>query len=873
MARLLHFFSQLPYKGNALPGLINKMEKSNNTENYAKPFILFISSLGLAALLFTISRINVFELGFSFLLFSLITLGVVSRIVVKIPGVKGKVSISDTFIFLSILLFGGEAGIILAGADALVSSLRFSKLKLVISFNTAVNLVSTFITVWTVRFLFGSIFTLAHNDFSSQFVVAVSVMALTQYLTNSGLIATGVALRSNHPVWKMWKENFLWTSITYFAGASTAAFVFKFIDIIGIYAFLAAAPIVAVVYVTYTTYLKNVEAAAAQTELAQKHVEQLSHHIAEQERISRALKESEEYFRNAFDHAAGMALISPDGAWLQVNNSLCSMLGYTEEELLEKGFQVITHPDDLGNDLANMQKLLEGNIPGYQLEKRFSHKHGNTIWVLQSASLVCDADNKPRHVIFQIQDISARKIAEEQIHYAAFHDALTGLPNRSLFSDRLSMAVERAHRADNYMFAVFFVDLDRFKIVNDSLGHDIGDQLLVDLTRRLENSVRRIDTVARLGGDEFAILLDGISSAEDAMEAIERIQQSVRQPFDLNGQEFFTTASIGIAFSSLGYDRAEDILRDADTAMYRAKANGKDRCEVFNAGMHKRAVEVLTLESELRRGVESGEVIPFYQSIVSLTSKKIVGFEALARWRHPKRGLVSPADFIPLAEDSGLIIPLGMSILRQACHDLRQWQKRFNNDSISISVNLSTRQFKQANLIEEVKTILFESGLHAGCLRLEVTESAVMENTGVASEILRQLKAIGVQLSIDDFGTGYSSLSYLHRIPFDILKIDRSFVTQMSTDKESHAIVKTIVRLASELNRSTVAEGIESKEHFDLLSNLSCQYGQGYYFSKPVDFDFATELLQNDFERNAKFPNYDFLKNKAPETIDNVYTM
>jgi diguanylate cyclase (GGDEF)-like protein/PAS domain S-box-containing protein len=849
------------------------MEKSISTEKYAKPLMWLVSGLGLAALLFTISRINLFELGFGFLLFSLITLGFVSRIIVKIPGVKGQVSVTDTFIFLSILLFNPEAGIILAGADALISSLRFSKLKLVIAFNTAVNLVSTFVTVWTLRFLFGSIATLAQDGFASQFIVAVSVMGLTQYLTNSGLIATGVALRSNYPIWKMWKENFLWTSITYFAGASTAAFVFKSIDIIGIYALLAAAPIVAVVYVTYTTYLKNVEAAAAQTELAQKHVKQLSHHIAEQERISRALKESEEYFRNAFDHAAGMALISPDGSWLQVNNSLCFMLGYTEEELLEKGFQAITHPDDLGNDLANMQKLLKGKIPGYQLEKRYSHKHGNTIWVLQSASLICDADGKPRHVIFQIQDISARKKAEEQIHHAALHDALTGLPNRTLFSDRLSMAVERARRADNYMFAVFFVDLDRFKIVNDSLGHAMGDKLLVDLTRRLENSVRRVDTVARLGGDEFAILLDGISSIADATDVVERIQQSLRQPFDLDGQEFFTTASIGIAYSTLGYDRPEDILRDADTAMYRAKANGKDRCEVFNTGMHKRAVEVLTLESELRRGVERGEVKPFYQPIVFLTNKKIVGFEALARWQHPKRGLVSPADFIPLAEDSGLIIPLGMSILRQACHDLRQWQERFNNDSLTVSVNLSTRQFKQSNLIEEVKTILFESGLRASCLRLEITESAVMENTVTTSEMLSQLKAIGVQLSIDDFGTGYSSLSYLHRIPFDILKIDRSFVSQMSTDRESHAIVKTIVRLASELNRATIAEGIESKEHYDMLSKLSCQYGQGYYFSKPVDFDFATELLRNDYEQKNKFSKYDFLKNKAPETIDNVYTM
>ncbi|MCU1288325.1 MAG: hypothetical protein JWN60_554 [Acidobacteria bacterium] len=847
---------------------------STETVKYAKPFMWGINCLGLLLLLYTVSQLNPPEIGYSYLLFSLITLGFVSRIIVKIPGVKGQVSVSDTFIFLSIFLYGGEAGIILAGADAFASSLRFSKLKTVIAFNTAVHIVSTFITVWTLRFIFGSLSDLAKEDYTSQFVIAICVMALVQYLANSGLVATCTALRSNNPIWKMWRENFLWSSITYFAGASSAAFIVKFINTIGIFAFLAAAPIVLVVYFTYTTYLKNVEAAAAQAELAQKHVEELSHHIAEQERISRALKESEEYFRNAFDHAAGMALISPEGRWLQVNESLCLMLGYNEQELLEHGFQAITHPDDLGNDLANMYKLLEGKIPSYQLEKRYSHKYGNTIWVLQSASLICDADKNPRHVIFQIQDISDRKKAEEQIHHAAFHDALTCLPNRSLFSERLTTAIERSKRTTDYMFAVFFVDLDRFKMVNDSLGHDMGDKLLVDLARRLENSVRGIDTVARLGGDEFAILLDGISGVKDAMEVVKRIQHSLREPFDLEGQEFFTTASIGIAYSTMGYERPEDILRDADTAMYRAKANGKACYEVFDAGMHKRAVEALTLESELRRGVEKGEIVPFYQSIVCLKDKKIVGFEALARWRHPRRGRVSPADFIPLAEDSGLIIPLGMSILRQSCYDLRRWQKQFNNDNLTISVNLSSRQFSQSNLIEEVKSILSESELNAKCLRLEITETAVMENIVATSEMLRQLKEIGVQISIDDFGTGYSSLSYLHRIPFDILKIDRSFVSQMRTDKESCAIVKTIIGLAADLNRAIVAEGVESKEHCDMLTNLACQYGQGYYFSKPVDAGFAAELLQNDnILLNKKFHKLDYIENNAPDPVSTIYSM
>ena len=676
------------------------------------------------------------------------------------------------------------------------------------------------------------------------------MMGFVQYIANSGLIAVGVALRAKKPIWQMWRDNFLWTSITYFAGASAAGIIAKLMGVLGIYAFLAAIPIIAVVYFTYTTYLKNVETASMQAEQAQKHVEELSHHIAEQERIGRALQESEEYFRNAFDHAAGMAVIDPEGKWLQVNESLCSMLGYTEEELLTKGFQAITHPQDLGNDLANLYQLLDGKISSYQLEKRYCHKTGQTVWVLQSASLVRDADGNTRHVIFQIQDISDRKKAEDQIRHAAFHDALTGLPNRTLFADRLSMAVERAKRTASFHFAVIFVDLDRFKIVNDSLGHDMGDKLLVELSQRLQNNMRAVDTVARLGGDEFAILLDGISSINDATEIAERIQNSLKEPFDLNGHEFYTSASMGISCSMQAYERPEDVLRDADTAMYRAKANGKARHEVFDNHMHTRAVEALTLENELRRAIDKGEIEPYFQPIVALETGAIVGFEALARWIHPERGLVSPADFIPLAEETGLIVPVGLAILREACRQTAEWQKNYNFPELFISVNLSGKQFKQATLISDIKEILFDTGMHPHFLKMEITETIVMEDTRLAVDMLKQLKGIGAQISIDDFGTGYSSLSYLHRFPFDNIKIDRSFVSRMTKDKESLSIVKTITTLASELGKEVIAEGIEKKEDWKLLTEIGCQYGQGYLFSKPVDKLSAGELLKTDAARH-----------------------
>jgi diguanylate cyclase (GGDEF)-like protein/PAS domain S-box-containing protein len=840
-------------------------------KKYAVPFMWTVIITGAAMCLLTVYNFNTAEIGISFLIFAVITVCFGSRIIVEIPRVKGQISLSDTFLFLAILIFGGEAGILLAGADALCSTQRFAKKWFTIAFNTAVFIVSTFLTVFILRACFGSMVELNRQGFTSNFIVAICLMAVVQYVTNSGLVAIGVALRADKPIWRMWRDNFLWTSLTYFAGASAAGITAQLIGTFGIYAFFATVPVIVVVYFTYTTYLKNVEAASAQAELAQKHVEELSHYIAEQERISRALRESEEYFRNAFDHAAGMALISPGGQWLQVNESLCGMLGFTEAELLKSDLQTISHEDDLGNDLVHLYQLIEGKIPHYQLEKRYVHKFGHSIWVLQSASLIRGDDNKPRQVIFQVQDISDRKRAEEQIHYAAFHDALTGLPNRTLLSDRLGMAVERAKRLKDYRFAILFIDLDRFKIVNDSLGHDMGDRLLVDLSRRLETCARKIDTVARLGGDEFAILLDSIPSHALATEVAERIQESLKLPFELEGQEFFTTASIGIAYSETGYERPEDILRDADTAMYRAKANGKARHEVFNVNMHTRALEALKMENDLRRAVENGEIIPFYQSIVSLKTGKIVGFEALARWRHPTRGFVSPVDFIPLAEETGLIIPLGQKMLEDACRQTYEWQKKFKQP-LTISVNLSGNQFKQKNIVQEAADILIKTGLMPKDLRLEITESVLMHNAAAAEQVLNELKAIGVQLSIDDFGTGYSSLSYLHRFPFDILKIDRSFVSRMNTDKESLGIVKTIVRLAQELEKSVVAEGVETECHHEMLKRLSCQLGQGFLFSRPLEACGAEKLLQTEFPLSRNLPPVGVIENTFSLT-EEVYAM
>jgi diguanylate cyclase (GGDEF)-like protein/PAS domain S-box-containing protein len=807
-------------------------------QRYAKPYMWLVIATGLVACVYTTGNLQVQELGLRFVLISLLTLCFGSRVVVQIPRVKGQISVSDTFLLVALLLCGGEGAILLAAADAICSSRRITKSKLTIAFNAAVYICSTFLTVYTLRLTIGDIKMLADTGETSRYIIAVCVMALVLYISNSGLVAIGVALKAGKPIWQMWRQNFLWTSITYFAGASAAAVVARLVQFAGLYAFFAAVPVIVIVYFTYCTYLKNVEASTKQADLARQHALEVQQHME-------ALRESEERFRSAFDYATiGMGVVSLDGRWLQVNRSLGDIVGYDERELLSANIHDITHREDLVSLDEQIQRLAEGTISSHQTEVRYAHKHGKEVWAHLGMSLVRDAQSHPLHLIFQIQDITDRKRAEEQLLHDAFHDALTGLPNRALFMDHVKMAIQRSRRTGNRLFAALFLDLDRFKIINDSLGHMVGDQLLVGIAHRLEACLRPGDTVARLGGDEFTILLEDLSDTGDVIEVATRVQEAVAQPFNIGGHEVVTTASIGIAMSNTGYERAEDLLRDADTAMYRAKMMGKKRHVVFDKEMHDRAMELLQLETDLRRAITRKEFFIHYQPIVSLDTGKVASFEALVRWRHPERGLVMPSEFITVAEETGLIIPLGQWVLNEACRQMREWQKFFQVDeAVTISVNLSSRQFSQADLIEQVSSALRDTGLPSRSLKLEITESMVMENIDTAIDMLTQLRGLGVGLSIDDFGTGYSSLSYLHRFPIDTLKIDRSFVTQMTDNSENAEIVRTIVTLARSLSMDVIAEGVETYEQLQQLSNLGCDYGQGYLFSRPVVGGQAVELL------------------------------
>jgi diguanylate cyclase (GGDEF)-like protein/PAS domain S-box-containing protein len=816
------------------------MLSSETRKRISQPYLWAVITAGAAASAYMMTQLNPSGLGMRFVLVALVTLAFGSRVYVKIPRVRGQISVSDTFIFFAMLLFGGEAAVLLAAADGFCSSVRITKKMTVMFFNAGVSACSTFLTVVVLRVGFGDIQGLPNGD-QSHYISAVCAMALVSYVVNSGLVAAGVALRSGLPVWQMWRQNFLWTSITYFAGASAAGIIARLLDSFGLYAFLASAPIVVVVYFTYTTYLKNVEASAKQAELARQHALEVQQHM-------QALRESEERFRSAFDNATiGMGVVALDGRWLQVNRSLCEIVGYGEAELLASEVRAVTHREDLVALEEQMQRFTAGSISSHQAELRYCHKSGKEVWAHLGMSLVRDGGGQPLHIIFQIQDITDRKRAESQLLHDAFHDALTGLPNRALFMDHVKMAIQRSRRSGDRLFAALFLDLDRFKIINDSLGHMVGDQLLVGIAHRLEACLRPGDTVARLGGDEFTILLEDLASTEDAIDVARRVQEAVTQPFNIGGHEVFTTASIGIALSNTGYERAEDLLRDADTAMYRAKLEGKKRHVVFDKAMHDRAMELLQIETDLRRALTRKEFFLNYQPIVSLETGRILSFEALVRWRHPERGLVGPGDFIPVAEETGLIVPLGLWVLNEACRQMREWQREgFADEAMTVSVNLSSRQFSQADLIEQISSALRESGLRAGNLKLEITESMVMENIDTAIDMLTQLRGLGVGLSIDDFGTGYSSLSYLHRFPIDTLKIDRSFVTQMTDNSENAEIVRTIVTLARSLDMSVVAEGVETADQLRQLGELGCDYGQGYLFSRPVGAGQAAGLLAGE---------------------------
>ena len=703
-------------------------------QRFINRYMWLVVVAGTAIFFHSLCTLPFARLDFRFCLLFLLTVVISSRIAIKVPRVNTTITVADSFVFLTLLLYGPEAAVIVAAADGLSAGRHLSKRWITVLFNAAAAGSAAFITGAIARLLFGVDFHVDTQSLSTSLVL-LSTVAFSQYLAHTWIVAICMACKSDRPVWQTWSKHYLWSSLTYFIGAFVAGGIIKLETTVSFYAVLAPLPLISIIYFTYEKYLEDIRATAAQAERAEReraeqaerHVEELNRYVKKLESAGRELEESREHFR-----------------------------------------------------------------------------------------------------------------------HAAFHDALTGLPNRSLFTDHLRVALRRAQQHEKYLFGVLFLDLDRFKNINDSLGHPCGDELLKLVARRLESCIRQTDMVARFGGDEFAILLDAIQDASDAVRVAEKVQQAISAPFKLASHEAITTASIGVALSTSGYTEAEDIIRDADTAMYRAKDRGKARCEIFDTAMHTRAVTLLRLESDLRRALEKDELCVYYQPIVSLASGELHGFEALVRWQHPERGIVAPDDFVPLAEETGLILPIGLRVLRDACNQLRKWQQySLSHRDLIMSVNLSGKQLMQPDLIERIEEVLHESQINPWHLKLEITETVVMENPELAAVTLAKLRSLGVRLSIDDFGTGYSSLSYLNRFPVDTLKIDRSFVTSMNAADENLQIVKTIITLAGNLGMQVVAEGVETEEQWEQLRSLKCQYGQGFLFSKPLEVTDADLFVLN----------------------------
>jgi|GEM_PF-2868474 len=553
----------------------------------------------------------------------------------------------------------------------------------------------------------------------------------------------------------------------------------------------------------------------------------------------------------ALDRAALVAITDGQGTISHANEAFCQLSQYDREELIGKNYQILKLRNRSPKILREIYATLaQGQV--WKGELNLCGKNGQDAWLDTTIFPFLNAKGISPQYLAVFFDITQRKRAEEQLRHAAFFDKLTGLPNRTLLMKHLEASLQRVQQEGEVQFALLFLDLDRFKVINDSLGHLIGDRLLVEVARRLKTCLGPLDTVTRFGGDEFIILLDRIDKLSDATRIAAAIGDSLQAPYNLSGYEVFTTASIGIVLSSNGYRNPEEVMRDADLAMYRAKAHHRGSYAVFDRQMHEEALNLLQLERDLRQALDCGQEFQLhYQPIIDLRGDRIVGFEALVRWQHPVRGQISPGLFIPIAEETQLITLLGEWVLLEACRQLREWQHQFPTQApLRLNVNLSGVQLVQSDLMERIDRILASTGLSGQNLKLEITETVMMENLDWAKTLFEQLRRRQIQLSIDDFGTGYSSLSYLSSLPIDTLKIDRSFVQRMNCDRENLKIVEAIVALARNLSMDVVAEGIETEAQFAQLQALGCEYGQGYYFSRPLSGEAATELLAGTFGNN-----------------------
>ena len=725
----------------------------------SSPVTLYVWLMALGAAVICVDSVTNFKgeaIDLKFFILAPLTIFFSSYLRIQLPRTKIHLSISEILVFYILLVYGSGAAIAVAGLEALCTSLNFRRKGIniknqTILFNVVMSVICIYLTAVAVGLIFSSPESIIADDSIAGFGGLLICMAIAQFLCNSIVISVWEALKNENRLKRFWEFLFDYcfnALVMYIAAALIAGLAVKAQSQFDMILFLVGLAVFSIFYFTYRRYVDDVKKTSAlaqqaerdRAEQAERHIVELQHHIAEQDRIGQALRESKEKFR-----------------------------------------------------------------------------------------------------------------------HAAFHDSLTDLPNRNLFMETLSFSLEKLKHKPNFKFAILFLDINRFKTINDSLGHSMGDRLILHVAKRLATAVRDKDLVARFSGDEFAFILNNINGIEHAIEFAELIKTKISAPFTLNGRQVFTSFSIGIAMGNAEYDAAENILRDADIAMYHAKDTEKDYV-VFDKKMHARAVTLLQLETDLRTAIERDELCMYYQPIVDLTSMKLFGFESLIRWNHPQRGLVPPNEFIPVSEETGLIIPLTLWVLRTSCRQMVEWQRKSeSNKDLFVSVNLSGKHFAQKDLVKQIESIVKETEIDPKYLKLELTESAVMENAESVISMLKQIRELGIQLSIDDFGTGYSSLSYLHRFPINTLKVDRSFVSQMEDGSENGEIVRTVVALAKTLGLDVIAEGIESIHQLHQLRILGCEYGQGYLFSRPVPVEEAERLLEDKARWENIIPNQNVL--------------
>jgi diguanylate cyclase (GGDEF)-like protein/PAS domain S-box-containing protein len=773
---------------------------------------------------------------------------------VRVPSSKNSFAAGEIYIFLLLAIHGAPAAVLGATCEAALGSYRTSK-------RWTSRICSPALAALAMFFC-GSLFDTsaralraAHWLAPGALVFLMMCLGAIYAFTNSALASTLLKLKRNAPLsFANWFEEWAWVVLTFVATAAFAAMLFLTFERLGIAVLIVSVPMLAM-FLAALHYnfrqrdaddrmrAERVEAAererAARVEAAEQVAAQAAQHVRELER-------SEKRFQSAFTHASiGMALVSSQCRVLQANRALSGLLGCEVSAMVGQPFGQFLVDEDAGTLQEQLGRIVRREIEAFSVELRCVHASGRDIWVSLHCGFFADSSPADPCLIFQVQDVTARRHAEGRLQHIAYHDGLTNLANRSRFNECLLQALEN-HRADpNRHFAVMYLDFDRFKLINDSLGHSAGDEFLLKVARRIQEHVRPSDVLARLGGDEFAVLTEHVGNTHHAIALAERLQQVLRKPLQVAGKEISTSASIGITFSDVGYRTPEEVLRDADLAMYKAKAKGKAQYALFDSSLHQQATDQLSLESDLRRAIEAGELSLAYQPIYQLVPRQLVTFEALARWRHPLRGLVSPATFIPLAEETGLIEPLSQWVLENACAQLRAWHTQFAHiGGVGIHINASSRDFTSIRFANRVGEALERLNLRPSLLTLEITENALMERMDQAADTMKQLRELGVGLSIDDFGTGYSSLSYLSMLPISSLKIDRSFVSQLQGSAESAEIVRAVITLGTSLSKQVIAEGIETEVQLEHLQRLGCGHGQGYLLAEPLTVGQASALIE-----------------------------